>query len=334
MYSDQRKISNMVEVFTFNRHPAYIHLLSYTDAEINVYGGWDKNVRPDRPCINPITNTSELRRGLEDSEVWLSHLIYPDLLFFMRQRQFLGGDKKVIQIMHGRKDRTGHIRSHLLRHLYKAGKMRADSILDVVTSWRALEFVFISDQVANSWNLEGPTIRPGAINLIEEESIPNPSKRGEYVLVVGNRMDRDHFSTEILEELNVEHEVVFCGTDNDEVPFETDYVPWGDLQRHYRNCLCYLNLLTPPENPFNLATIEAMSAGAPVLTLPHPDSIYTDGTDTIICSNVDEFKSAVERLKTDPELRARLSEQGRKFTEEYFSMKRFKDEWNSIFEDE
>lgn len=320
----------MTEVFTFNRHTPYIHLLSYADVKLNVYGKWDENMRPRRSNINTIEDSSRIKEKLRESDVWLSHLIYPDLIYFIRQSHLLRQNKKIVQILHGKKSRTGHIRSGIFETVYSTFKQNIDIILNKAASLYNIHFVFISEEVSRSWKLDGTIIYPGAINLKEMATIPNPTTRDDYALVVGNRLNRDHFKTDILQKISEVHDIIICGTDNDDAPFETVYIPWEDLQHHYRSCLCYLNLLSPPENPFNLATIEAMSAGAPILTFSHPDNIFTDGEDALVCSNAQEFVDTIIELERDDDFLSTMSTNSRKFAKDNFSMEIFINKWNSV----
>lgn len=323
----------MVEVFTFNRHPSYIHLLSHADVSLTVYGEWDEDVRPKPANVRTVAGTEGLARALREADVWLSHLLYPDLWFFLRQLPIVSRTKLIVQVMHGKKSRAGHVHGSLRKAVYTAVKQRIDVPLRAVASLCALRFVFISEGVARSWRLEGMTIRPGAINLAEMDAPPDPETREGYALVVGNRLDREHFATDFLCALARDHRVVVCGTDNEAVPFETEFVTWERLQDHYRRCLCYLNLLSPPENPFNLATLEAMSAGAPVLTSPHPESTFVNDKDAVVCSTADQFSAAMDRLATDADYRARLSANSHRFAEKRFPLEGFIDAWNTVLTD-
>lgn len=314
----------MVTVFTFNRHSAYLHLLSHADADFLVQGKWETDARP-HPDNVTFVDESEVEWALHQSEVWLSHLIYPDLLFFLKRAHSVGWPEKIVQIMHGRLERVGHIGSIPKQKVYKAGKQATVPLLREVGKRWPVESVYISEFVSQSWNLPGEVIYPGSV--VDMSS--NDVVRSPPALVVGNNLDRDHFDAETLKYLIREEEVAVCGA-NENLAFHPGYVSWGKLRELYRNSLCYLNLLQPPENSFNLATVEALSAGCPVVTTPHPHSIFTNGENALVCHRPDEFAEAIQRLRDDSSLAERLSRESKHLAEKLFSQDRFVSNWNRI----
>jgi hypothetical protein len=312
----------MVNIFTFDRHPAYLHLLSYVDADFLIQGGWETDTRPHPNNVSFI-NKSDIDWALNQSDVWLSHLIHPDLYFFLK-RAFSGSwPEKIVQIMHGRAERVGHIESILKRKVYKVGKQATIPLLREVGKQRPTEFVFISEFVSQSWNLSGEVIYPGSVINTDSSN----EARSPPALVVGNNLDRDHFDEETLEYIIQNEEVAVCGANP---AYQPGYVSWSKLTELYQNSLCYLNLLQPPENSFNLATVEALSTGCPVVTTPHPHSIFTDEENALICHTPYEFTEAIQRLRDDPLLVERLSHESEHLAEELFSLDRFVGDWNRI----
>lgn len=314
----------MVTVFTFNRHSAYLHLLSYVDADFLVQGEWGTDTRPNPDNVTFISQ-SEVERALCRSEIWLSHMIYPDFLFFLKHARSIGWPEKVVQIMHGRLERVGHIGSIPTQKVYKAGKRASVPLLREVGKRRAVEFVFISEFVSQSWDLPGKVVYPGSVIDANLSDVTRTSP----ALVVGNNLDRGHFDKDTLKYLIREEEVVVCGA-NENPAFQSGYVPWDELIELYQNSLCYLNLLQPPENSFNLATVEALSTGCPIVTTPHPNSIFTDEENALVCHSPDEFTEAIKRLRDDPLLIERLSRESEHLAEELFSLDRFLGDWNQV----
>ena len=66
-----------------------------------------------------------------------------------------------------------------------------------------------------------------------------------------------------------------------------------------------------------LTALEAMACGKPVVLrdLPVFREYFTDGEDCLMCSDLAAFEEAVDRLAGDPDLRARLGENGRETAE-------------------
>ncbi|WP_367176593.1 glycosyltransferase family protein [Haloarcula rubripromontorii] len=315
----------MTTVFTYGRHPAYLYLLSHCDAEFVIPKAWEEDTRPRPNNVRYITE-SEVPAALAGADVWLSHLITPDLLYFIRSYTKVESSPRIIQIMHGRADRAGTIRSGPLALLYRTVKQQITPILDVLPQALDIEYVYITDYVAQSWGMSpGTVIYPGA--LLDEIELGSHSE--SYPLTVGNDLGRPHFAGDILSELNNELEMWVCGA-NDSTEYSPGYVSWTELISLYQSCCCYLNLLRPPENSFNLATIEAMCAGTPIITLSHPKSIFTHRKNALVCESVEEIVYWVERLKSEKALRMRLGTAARSLAEEMFSMESFIDNWESL----
>jgi len=317
----------MTTVFTYSRHPAYLYLLSHCDVEFVIPGGWEEDTRPQPHNIRFITE-AEIPAALAGADVWLSHLVTPDLLYFLRAYNEVDSAPQIIQIMHGRADRAGAIRNGLLAQIYRSFKQQIIPALDYLPYALDIEYVYITDYVAQSWGMSpGTTIHPGApLNEIE------PGSHSEsYPLTVGNDLGRPHFAGDVLSALNSKLEMWVCGA-NDSAEYSPGYVSWTELISLYQSCCCYLNLLRPPENSFNLATIEAMCAGTPIITLPHPQSIFTHRENALICESAEEIVYWVERLESEKSLRTQLGNAARLLAEEMFSMETFIDNWENLLQ--
>lgn len=309
----------MVTAFSYNRHPAYQYLLSHADIDFIVCDRWDATTRP-RPDNVTFVDRSEIEWALSESDVWLSHLITPDLVDLLRYARRLGRPERIVQVMHGRADRTDHIQSSGKRAMYDVAKRAIQLPLSILPNVVPIEYVYITPFVANSWRMDGHVIEPGA----PTGEITPASSRDGPPLVVGNDLDRGHFAIDMVRHLQQSRNVRVCGA-NDAV--ESTFMPWTELVQTYQSACCYLNLLRPPENAFNLATLEAMAGGCPIVTLPHPNSPFTHEETALVCETPAEFETAIDRLAEDRALRERLSEASRELATTRFDMDRFSNQW-------
>lgn len=311
----------MVTAFSYNRHPAYQYLLSRADVDFIVCNRWDTTTRP---CPDNITfvDQSEVEWALSESDIWLSHLIKPDLFRLLRYARQLGQPERIVQVMHGRADRTDHISTPSMSTVYEIAKRVIQPPLEVLSKFFPIDYVYITPFVASSWQMTGRVIEPGAPT---DEITPASARRGPP-LIVGNELDRGHFAIETVRRLQQSRDVRVCGA-NEAV--ESTFMPWVELVDAYKNARCYLNLLQPPENAFNLATLEAMAGGCPIVTLPHPQSPFTHGETALVCDTAAEFEAAIDRLGEDQQLRERLSQASRELATGRFDIDRFANQWEA-----
>ncbi|WP_224448679.1 glycosyltransferase [Haloprofundus salilacus] len=315
----------MPTVFTYNQHPAYLYLLSHVDAEFVVVGEWGVDTRSHPDNVRFI-DSCEADEYAGYADVWLSHLITPDLARFAQMGRRIGWPDKLVQIMHGRSDRVGHLRSPLARAGYRAAKQAVIPVLWAVGRTLDIEYVYISDYVADSWRIGGHTIYPAVLPELYEGGQTDGE---DYALVVGNELHRGHFEFDILQQVIGRRDVRVCGA-NPQLVTEPGRVSWGELKRQYRNANCYVNLLQPPENSFNLATLEAIGSGTPIVTLQHPESVFENGVTALVCETAEEVVEAMDRLRDDEALAKRLRTNAHQLAAETFDMERFQRSWRAV----
>lgn len=313
----------MTTVFTYNQHPAYIYLLSHVDAEFYVVGSWDVETRPHPENIQ-FVSPDNAGRYASKADVWLSHLITPDLIRFIRLGRQLGWPERIVQVMHGRSDRTGHIDSEFKRVGYWYGKKAVIPLLWLGKLTGKIEYVYISDYVADSWKVRGKTIYPAVLPEIETHRDTE-----DYVLVVGNELHRGHFEFDILQEVLSEDHFHVCGR-NPKVDAGPGRVSWTNLKSQYQGACCYVNLLQQPENSFNLATLEALGSGVPIVTLDHPRSVFEHEETALVCTDAREIEDAIDRLRRDKELARELAANAKHMANNRFDISRFRQEWLTV----
>ena len=109
------------------------------------------------------------------------------------------------------------------------------------------------------------------------------------------------------------------GRGTDDIVF-TGRVPAADLPRYYQSACIFCAPSTGQES-FGIVLLEAMSAGAPIVTtsIPGYREVVTDEQEALLVppKDADALATALIRLLKDPDLRARLGTAGRRAAARY-----------------
>jgi glycosyltransferase involved in cell wall biosynthesis len=99
---------------------------------------------------------------------------------------------------------------------------------------------------------------------------------------------------------------------------------WTDLKTTLSHHRFYIHTAHPQlEDGYNMASLEAMAAGLPVLGNVHPTSPVTNGVNGFLSDDPAELRDRATQLLEDRELAARMGATARKAVEELFSPSRF-----------
>lgn len=99
---------------------------------------------------------------------------------------------------------------------------------------------------------------------------------------------------------------------------------WADLKETLRRHRFYIHTADPLlEDGYNMATMEAMAAGLPVLGNRHPTSPIEHGVSGFLADDPEELRPYAQRLLADRELSARLGAAARQAAGRLFSSTRF-----------
>lgn len=317
----------MKRILTFNWHEGYITLLSkIPDVSLTIVerpkGGYDRWMHEFRPCpkgsriLSLEEALSELRAEAFDAVIANDPT---DLLSTHESPvpQFL--------VIHNRLDTMIAL---------GGGKVERNGYLDwfgnLVRMVSDLEIVFISPSKKDNWGIDGSVILPG----VESEGWGPYNGSSGKVLWVGNFLkERDlmlgyAFGEEVLRGLP--HEIVGI---NPTLPDARMTRNLEDLRALYRNSRAFLNATAHPyEDGYNLALLEAMASGMPILAKSHPTSPVVHGISGFVSENPRDLADGARRLMDSPDLARAMGEAARKDVLSSFPMSRFLEAWTGLIE--
>jgi len=99
---------------------------------------------------------------------------------------------------------------------------------------------------------------------------------------------------------------------------------WADLKETLSRHRFYIHTADPQlEDGYNMATLEAMAAGLPVLGNKHPTSPIEHGVSGFVSNDPTELRGFAERLLADRELAQAMGQAARETVRKRFSIERF-----------
>lgn len=315
-----------LKILSFNWHEPYLCLLAKTEHEFlivepetssDVIRRWDVKMRaiPDNVrLLSSLEATEILDRGEIDLAVahnvkdmiWLREFSLPKIMVFHNRlsteialsRQAVGRDEYL----------------HKLRPL-----------LDDITP------VFISESKRTDWGLQGRVILPG----LDIGEYGGYSGEDACALRVGNLMrERDlmmgyESGQTILQGLPGK----ILGM-NPSIADSRLSDGFQDLLEHYRNCRFYLNTTVDgAEDGYNLAMLEAMATGMPVISTANSTSPVVDGINGYVSADLSYLRECAERLLQDQVLAQRLGMQAKQTVRDKFSIQAYLKSWHTVIRD-
>ncbi len=126
------------------------------------------------------------------------------------------------------------------------------------------------------------------------------------------------------------HESAFAGVPvtivghNHDIPGVEPARDWANLKQILSRHRFFIHTADPQlEDGFNMATLEAMAAGLPILGNPHPTSPIAHGVSGFLSDDPAELRAYAVRLLEEPDLAAQMGREARKAVLEKFPPERF-----------
>ncbi|MFA6110350.1 MAG: glycosyltransferase, partial [Candidatus Latescibacterota bacterium] len=196
--------------------------------------------------------------------------------------------------------------------------------------FRQVEIAFISEKKRRDWGWDGPVVVSG----IDPEEYGGYTGEVARVLRVGNRLrERDAMQGFTLQEqlLGTEIPSTVVGV-NPTVPGARASGSWEELKEYYRRhrvLLC--TLADEHEDGYNLAVLEAMATGMPVVSTPNGSTPIRDGWNGFVEADPDRLRTRLRQLLADRELATELGRRARQTVVERFHLKDCAAAWEQVF---
>ena len=127
------------------------------------------------------------------------------------------------------------------------------------------------------------------------------------------------------------HERAFSGLPftlvghNSDIPGSEPARDWAHLKAQLCSHRFYVHTADPElEDGYNMASLEAMASGLPVIGNPHPSSPIVHGKSGFLSDDPDELRRYAEQLLADPELAARLGAEAKRVVSTRFHVRAFR----------
>ncbi|NOY53548.1 MAG: glycosyltransferase family 4 protein [Deltaproteobacteria bacterium] len=313
-------------IVTFNSHQPYLHLFHSMPVKMDIIQlgdhhrflqEWSETVRP-LPKGWELIDRKEAGRRINAGQydLALAHNI-SDYIDFNHHR--------IAKILLIHVSLTGRMREE------KSGINRNDYLSDLrkLISSTGGKLVYISEAKRRDWGLDGDVI-PHGIDLADY-----PDFRGDQpriLRVANNLIER----AEILD--YDAHRFLTAGFpstligDNPKIQNARRSESWNDLKQLYATHRLYLHTAVPGcEDGFNLAMLEAMATGMPVVSTAHPTSPIQNGVNGFISDDLEYLRRKIDLLLSDREPAIRMGRKARKTVEREFSIRVFRERWEKIF---
>lgn len=315
-----------LRIVTFNAHQPYLHLLSRIPIDMDViqlknHGRflqtWSETVRP-LPDRWELIDREEAERRIRKGRyaLALAHNIN-DYIDFNRF-----SIPKVLLI---HVSITGRILEE------KSGINRESYLADVRKLLQATggRLVYISEFKKSDWGIPGRVIPHG----IDPSEYPDYTGSISRILRVANNLvERDAIlDYRAHRRLTEDFPLTLIG-DNPMLPQARRSKSWEDLKMLYASHRLYLHTAVPAcEDGYNLAMLEAMAAGMPIVSTAHPTSPLSDGHNGFISSDLAILREKIAILLSNQDLAATLGRKARETVAKKFSLQTFAERWGALF---
>lgn len=313
----------MGRILTFNCHEAYVHLLGKLGLDMDIIdglpgryaAGWDQRMRP-----------------------------VPGQARLITLDQALAGQRYEVAIAHNLTDlmalRSLELPKILVLHVNLAARASEERGAPPISSMQqqlqiyltavSATAVAVSETKARSWGQSCPVIRPCA----DPDEYRDFDGSQPVALRVANQvLDRPRrFAWDAHAEIVRGHATKLVGHNpgiDNSAPAES----WAELKASYRQHRAYVHTAgVGLDDGYNLAVVEAMMTGMPVVSLAGSESPVVDGVTGYVSADVARLNGQLGQLLCRPELARELGQRAREVALDVFSVGEFVAGWSRAIE--
>ena len=314
-----------IRILSFNWHEPYLCMLASVGHQFFIYepltaGGqprrWDKRMRPIPENVTIITEAD--MRGMLERERF-------DLIICQNAKDIIAvsGCQNIPKLLVFHNKLTTEI------GLGGNSITRESYLKQLEPHLHGVTKVFISQSKKEDWAMEGSVILPG-INVDEYGGYDG--ERAE-ILRVGNMLKARDLM------MGFSEQEIICEGFNSRIVGENPLLgtsvsgSWEELKSHYRQKRFFLNTTKDPyEDGYNLAMLEAMATGMPIVSLANPASPLTDGEDGFISADLESLRARARELLADRSLAVKMGKAARECVIKKFPIEKFITRWNEVIE--
>lgn len=305
-------------LLTFNCHEPWVHQLGALGRPIDIIDGlpgrytdrWDERMRPI-PAGARLVSLAEVRaahQGHASYDCIIGHNLSDLLAVAIAAPRLL-----VLHVtLEHRVQQAGlaappaELRQSIDRYLALAGGCA----------------IAVTEMKKRSWGLADCEVVESAAD--PDDYLPY---RGDLAmgLRVANQISsrRAYFAWDLHEAAFAELPVRILGH-NPDMPGVAPARDWDDLKQQLARHRFFIHTADPAlEDGFNMALMEALAAGVPVIGNRHPTSPIEHGVSGLLADDPLELASCARRLLLNRELALRMSEEARRLGQRRFSRPRF-----------
>ncbi len=303
-------------LLVFNCHEAWVHQLAGMGYALDVIVGlkgrytetWDERMRPLPGGARLVTLAQALASGIDYACV-VAHNI-TDVL------DVRAIDRPKVIVLHSTLE--GRVES-------EGATTDPAQARDLLARFLALtggHAVAVSELKGRSWRLDADVVPFG----VDPDAYPPHVGDEASGLRVSNLIHRRRAILRMdLHEAAFRDVPVRIVGHNPDIPGVTAASSWEELKRILSAHRFYVHTADPRlEDGYNMATLEAMAAGLPVLGNVHPSSPIEHGVSGFLSDDPEELRTHALELLADAELAARMGAAARKTAAERFHVRLFR----------
>ena len=311
-----------LNVLVYNWHEPYICLFARTGHSFFVappkqhpQESWNQSFRPLPENVTEVTS-EQAEAGLRDGRF--------DLLICLTLQDVLSAQDL-------RLPRLFVMLNMIGTDVGLEGARKEESVEGLRPLFKGVDIAFISEKKRADWGWDAPVVVSG----IDPDDYGDFNGELPRVLRVGNMLkERDH-----MQGFGIQEEILgdrfpssIVGV-NPSIPASTPSKSWDDLKHQFRQHRLLLNTLTDRhEDGYNLALLEAMATGMPVVSIANSSSPIIDGFNGFVSDDLEYLRQKIQLLLNDPAAAAELGRNGRRTVEDRFHIERCASHWNELFQ--